>query len=90
METRLRPITQEEWERDEKATRDWFSSLPSIEDALARQSPTIDGWICPKCVHHQGGLSCELNIFIAFVGANLLNCWGFKEGKVCRHCSKVT
>lgn len=51
--------------------------LRTMIDAVRDQYPTADGWICPKCVHHQGGLSCDVGIFIAYVGGNTSKCISF-------------
>jgi hypothetical protein len=46
----------------------------TIEEAIMRQTPTPDGWVCPKCKNYKGDLVCSMNVFIAFVGANTKNC----------------
>ena len=73
-----------------KFSRCW--PVSTVEESLLRQSSDVDdgGWICPDCIFYQGGLHCELNTFIAFVGANMGGCWGFQKGKKCRHCGLVT
>jgi hypothetical protein len=51
----------------------------SLSEVVARQAPTYDGWICPDCKHHGGGLNCKKNVFISVVGANMKGCIFFKE-----------
>ena len=67
-----------------------YTPQPTIEDAMLRQAPTIDGWICPTCKNHEGGLGCKQNVFIAVVGANMSRCQFYDEGKECVHCGKAT
>lgn len=45
---------------------------------------------CERCIHYEGGCECDLNIFIYAVDIDMSQCWGFREGKVCRHCGKRT
>ena len=62
----------------------------SIEEAMIRQTPTIDGWICPFCVNYKGALVCVKNVFIAFTQANMKGCKFYKQGRKCKHCGKAT
>lgn len=62
----------------------------TLEEAIIRQSPTIDGWICSSCVNFEGDCKCGLHIFISCVGANMRGCVYFERGKKCRHCGLVT
>ena len=62
----------------------------SLEATIIKQTPTIDGWICPTCVNYKGKLICKENIFIAFVGASMINCFAYESGVICKHCGKVT
>lgn len=66
------------------------SYTKTIEDAIFEQYPTIDGWICPNCRNYKGPMICAKNVFIAFVGANMKNCFGFESGRICQHCGKIT
>jgi hypothetical protein len=50
----------------------------TIEEVLQQQSKP-DGWICPDCIHHDGNLKCEKNMFISFVGCYTKDCQTFKE-----------
>jgi len=61
----------------------------NIQDVIARQTPTYDGWICPECKHHQGGINCSANVFIVCEGANTKNCMWFSR-KRCSQCSENT
>jgi hypothetical protein len=54
-------------------------STKTKRDAIQDQSPTIDGWICPNCWNHRGGVKCKKNVFIAFVGANMSRCYLFDD-----------
>ena len=72
------------------STTDASGKRTIIEDAILAQYPTIDGWICPTCRNHEGGLRCAKNVFIAFVGANMSECWAYESGVECRHCGKIT
>lgn len=45
---------------------------------------------CERCIHHEGGCKCDLNIFIYAVGVDMSACWGFEEGVICRHCGRIT
>jgi len=45
---------------------------------------------CEMCIHHEGECKCALNIFIAAEGVDMGECWGFEEGRTCRHCGKRT
>ena len=71
-------------------TTDDSEKRMTIEDAIRAQYPTIDGWICPTCRNHKGGLKCAKNVFIAFVGANTSECWAYEKGMQCRHCGMIT
>lgn len=72
------------------STTDASEKRTTIADIMVAQSPTIDGWICPTCKNHEGGLKCAKNIFIAFVGANTSECYAYEKGLKCRHCAKIT
>jgi len=50
----------------------------TIEEVLQQQSKP-DGWICLDCIHHDGNLKCEKNMFISFVGCYTKDCQTFKE-----------
>lgn len=47
-------------------------------------------WKCKDCIHHQGGVSCAMNVFIAFVCANMSNCIYYQKGFKCVHCGKYS
>lgn len=51
----------------------------TIIDVMKDQSPTIDGWICPECRHHQGDIGYEKNVFISAVMANMKGCAYFEK-----------
>ena len=69
----------------------WYHGpATTIEETITRQSPTIDGWICPTCKHHGGGLKCDKHVFISVVGANMSRCKYYEDGVRCKHCGKVT
>jgi len=51
----------------------------TIQDAIIRQTPTYDGWICPRCNYHKGGINCSANVFITCEGANTKNCIWFSR-----------
>ena len=62
--------------------KDWTTAhVPpfTIMDAMIQQSPTLDGWVCPKCRNHRGNLHCSKHVFISVVGANMSNCIYFVE-----------
>ena len=46
----------------------------TILDAMQRQCPTDDGWVCPKCIYWKGDLNCDKNVFISAVGCNMSGC----------------
>lgn len=50
-------------------------------------SPIVN---CKMCVNYEGDCKCALNIFIAAEGVDMGKCWGFEEGRVCRHCGGRT
>ncbi len=50
----------------------------------------IPDFRCERCVHYEGGIKCTLNFFIYASGVDMSGCWGFEEGKVCRHCGRRT
>ena len=50
----------------------------TIDDVMREQSPIgSDGWVCPQCQNHQGGITCSKGIMICWVGANMLGCCCF-------------
>jgi hypothetical protein len=57
---------------------EWYEPR-TIDEIILEQTPTADGWICPKCVYHKGGCGCSKGVFIAFVGANTSRCQFFHE-----------
>lgn len=67
-----------------------YDKPKTIEEAIAQQYPTADGWICESCINHLGGVSCKAGIFIGVAGANTANCIYSQAGVRCRHCGKVT
>jgi hypothetical protein len=52
---------------------------------MARQTPTIDGWVCPHCQNYKGELMCKKNVFIAFTQANMKECVFYLEER--RNCN---
>ena len=50
----------------------------TIEEVIIQQTPIIGGFICEHCKCYRGKMKCDRNIFIAFVGANMSDCWGYK------------
>jgi hypothetical protein len=60
------------------STGSHWSDGRTINEVMAEQAPTYDGWICPDCENHEGDLNCKHGIFISVVGANMSGCWGFK------------
>ena len=61
-----------------------YYTLPAIrtmQDVMAEQYPTMDGWVCPNCQNHRGGLNCKKNIMICWVGANMSGCIYFIKEK---------
>lgn len=50
----------------------------TVADVLVHQSRP-DGWICPECKHHEGGLGCKMNMFISFVGCYTKDCQAFEK-----------
>jgi len=65
-------------------------NITTLEDIIYEQSPTVDGWICPTCIHYEGGVKCEQGIFITYTRANMKGCYWFELGKECKHCGKRT
>lgn len=51
----------------------------TIDDVMASQYPTINGWICPQCRNHKGNLKCSKGVLICWVGANMSRCSHFIE-----------
>jgi len=62
--------------------------MSSIQDEIWKQSQGMDlsNFRCDTCANYNGKCVCKKNIFIAFVGANLSNCWGYENGIKCPHC----
>lgn len=62
----------------------------SITEEIARQSQNIDGFsfICRTCKHYKGGCGCGMNVFIAFEGANTIECSFWSRGIKCPHCER--
>ena len=50
----------------------------TITEAIEIQSRD-GGWICPNCWNYGGGVRCKANVFIAFVGAYMKDCWAFDD-----------
>ena len=50
----------------------------TIAEVVAHQSRP-DGWICPDCKYYKGGIGCEKNMFISFVGCYTKDCQVFKD-----------
>lgn len=50
-----------------------------LEEVIARQLPTPDGWICPDCKRYGTGVNCKEGYFISAVGVNMKGCPSFKE-----------
>jgi len=48
--------------------------MVELKDVMEQQNPIPGGWICPTCRNHKGGLNCEKNVFICWVGANMTGC----------------
>lgn len=71
---------------------DWFSRPASIADTIWRQSINLsqDNFLCKTCKNYLGSCTCQLGVFIAFEGANLSNCFGYRKGTKCIHCGKIT
>ncbi len=55
----------------------------TISDVINEQSKLrsdgSSGFICPNCIHHKGGVGCNMNHFISFVGAYTEGCTSFKQ-----------
>lgn len=51
----------------------------TIGEVIAAQAPTPDGWVCPTCRHHGGGINCAKGFFIAVAGGNTSGCCGWEE-----------
>jgi len=50
----------------------------SVDDIMKEQFPIgTEGWICPQCQNHQGGITCSKGIMICWAGANMLGCCCF-------------
>jgi hypothetical protein len=62
----------------------------TLIEVVQRQAPIAGGWICPMCKNHKGGVGCEANVFIAFVGANMSGCQLYDRGEPCIHCGRAT
>ena len=75
---------------DNTADFGWHKNFSTIEDAMERQYPTIDGWICPSCANYKGDLICIRGVFIAYKQANMKGCIYFEQGRKCKHCGLVT
>jgi hypothetical protein len=52
-----------------------------IATIMVQQSPTINGWICPRCSNYKGKLKCEQGVLICWVGANMLGCVYYAEDR---------
>ncbi len=52
--------------------------IVSLADIIAHQSQA-NGWICEDCANHGGGLHCNRNMFIAFVGCYTKDCQAFED-----------
>lgn len=57
---------------------DCYDRNTTIADAIAIQSKD-GGWICPECWNYGGGVRCKANVFIAFTGAYMKDCWAFDD-----------
>lgn len=64
--------------------------MSSILTEMQKQSQNVkpENFICEQCVSYDGGVGCKQNIFIAFKGANMVNCCFFEPGMKCPHCGK--
>lgn len=61
-----------------------FVPATTIAEAMVRQAPTDDGWVCPGCRFWTGGVGCSANVFISVEGANMSGCTYRKPRCQCR------
>lgn len=49
-----------------------------LSEVIANQS-WDNGWVCPDCIYYKHNLTCDMNMFISFVGCYTKGCWAFKN-----------
>jgi len=54
-------------------------NILTVSQVMWKQAPTGDGFICETCQNYSGGCVCALGYFITCVGANMKNCFSYKE-----------
>ena len=59
-------------------------SQKDLSQVIAEQS-YAGGWICPDCKFHKGGLGCNKNMFISFVGCWTKGCVLFED----KNCNQI-
>ena len=68
----------------------WMHQLTDSNAAPTPHDDTDVPFKCVSCVHYKGDALCDLGIFIHVRGCDMSACWGFLNGKTCRHCGRVT
>ena len=63
---------------DNETTTIIAPSAVTLRQAIADQS-FQGGWVCPQCKNYKGGVSCKKNVFIAFAGAYLKDCFVYDQ-----------
>lgn len=50
-----------------------------VATVMHQQAPTGEEFLCSSCQNYKGGCVCALGYFITCVGANMENCFSYKE-----------
>ena len=63
----------------------------NVRAEIEKQSQNISpsNFICSGCKSYKGSCACEMNVFIAFEGANLSTCYFYQRGRKCPHCGRI-